>query len=202
MIGVGDWKLVNASGFTELPSGEKPRMQMELYDLATDPYEEHDVAADHPEIVARLKEAYAAWYTDVGGDNPENYAPPRISIGHPNAPRTVLTRQDWRGAGWGDRARGHWLLDVVEPGTYRVTIRPCIGKRWPTAEHITLKVGNTTIDSEYAPDATELVLPKVTLLRGPTQLKVDVRDEKGVIGAYQVVIEPKNNESDRLDQTP
>ncbi|MFG0335476.1 MAG: arylsulfatase [Maioricimonas sp. JB049] len=34
----------------------------ELYDIAADPYETQDVAAEHPEVVAELRKAYDAWW--------------------------------------------------------------------------------------------------------------------------------------------
>lgn len=37
----------------------------ELYDLSPDPGERNDIAADHPEIVQRLKKTYDDWFTDV-----------------------------------------------------------------------------------------------------------------------------------------
>lgn len=40
-----------------LRTGDLPR-PMQLFDLQTDPGEQHDVAAQHPEIVARLKNSY------------------------------------------------------------------------------------------------------------------------------------------------
>ena len=33
-----------------------------LYDIANDPYETKDVAAEHPEVVHRLRKAYDAWW--------------------------------------------------------------------------------------------------------------------------------------------
>ncbi len=42
------------SDYPGLRTGDKPRA-MSLFDLETDPGEQHDVAADHPDIVARLK---------------------------------------------------------------------------------------------------------------------------------------------------
>ncbi len=49
----GDWKLLHESGVDR------------LFDLRADPGEKHDVAADHPELVRRLKAALAAWEKDV-----------------------------------------------------------------------------------------------------------------------------------------
>lgn len=40
----------------------------ELYDLEADPAEWKDLAVSHPETVARLREAYDAWFTDVEKD--------------------------------------------------------------------------------------------------------------------------------------
>jgi arylsulfatase/arylsulfatase A len=37
----------------------------ELYDIAADPGETKDVAAAHPEIVAKMKQQYEAWFDDV-----------------------------------------------------------------------------------------------------------------------------------------
>lgn len=36
-----------------------------LYDIAADPYESTDVAAEHPEVVADLRKAYDAWWAET-----------------------------------------------------------------------------------------------------------------------------------------
>ena len=53
-----------------LRTGDPPRA-MQLFDLQADPGEQHDVAAAHPEIVARLKKEYDALNRDVPADLPE-----------------------------------------------------------------------------------------------------------------------------------
>jgi arylsulfatase len=40
----------------------------ELYDLEVDPGEARDVAAEHPDVVARLRAAYDAWFCEVDAD--------------------------------------------------------------------------------------------------------------------------------------
>ena len=72
----------------------------ELYDLTEDPAEERDLAARHPDVVARLRKGYEAWFQDVSATR--GYAPPRIHLGTPHENPVTLTRQDWRGprAGW------------------------------------------------------------------------------------------------------
>ena len=55
----GNWQLVNVKN--------RPKT-WELYDLANDPGEEHDVAAQHPAVVARLAADYETWWQSVQGD--------------------------------------------------------------------------------------------------------------------------------------
>jgi arylsulfatase A-like enzyme len=115
------WKLVSATGFNleALPaSGPK----FELFDMESDPYELHDVAAEHPDVLAKLKGEYETWFKNVGSTRSDNYAPPRIIVGSPHEKTTVLTRQDWRGAAWGTNDEGHWLVDVASAGPFDVKL--------------------------------------------------------------------------------
>ncbi len=56
----GDWKLV--SRVTEGPAANG---KWELYNLASDRTETHDLATQHPEIVARLAREYDVWVSQV-----------------------------------------------------------------------------------------------------------------------------------------
>lgn len=49
-VHLGDWK-----GIRQNLLKKKPQMKIELYNLKTDPGEQHDVAEQHPEVVARIK---------------------------------------------------------------------------------------------------------------------------------------------------
>jgi arylsulfatase A-like enzyme len=63
-IRVGDWKLLRTNlslGKRAIAQGRKPTT--ELFNLAADPREEHDVAAQHPEVVARLVQMMKAQHT-------------------------------------------------------------------------------------------------------------------------------------------
>jgi len=53
-VRVGDWKLVVRRGSEPL-----------LFDLARDPHEEADLAAEHPEIVERLEARHSAWAKEM-----------------------------------------------------------------------------------------------------------------------------------------
>ena len=106
----------------------------QLYDLSTDPAESKNIAAEHPEIVSRMRAGYEAWFKDVSSTR--GYAPPRIHIGTPLESPTTLTRQDWRGprAGWGGQSLGHWEVKVATAGKYRVKLR-FRGARTATEAH-------------------------------------------------------------------
>ncbi len=102
----------------------------ELYDVAADPSEEHNLAASQPEATARLRAEYDAWFDDVsathGATPAENYARPRIVIGAAAQPRTCLTWQDWRRyddrEGWTEDLPGYWPVTIAATGDYAVTI--------------------------------------------------------------------------------
>ena len=55
-VRVGDWKLIERY--------EDGRVH--LYDLATDPGEQHDLGAEHPDRIADLRARLHAWYEQVG----------------------------------------------------------------------------------------------------------------------------------------
>lgn len=95
----------------------------ELYDLRADPFEQHDVAMEHPEVVARLRHDYERWFDEVSAER--GYDPPRIVIGTDHENPSVLTRQDWRvhgEDGWSDQHQGHWEVRFAEQRRYRITV--------------------------------------------------------------------------------
>ncbi|MEX2140992.1 MAG: arylsulfatase [Pirellulales bacterium] len=108
------YKLVQATGAGEQ---KPPESKFELFDLANDPEEKHDLAADKPDIVAQMKSAYEAWFRDVSASR--GYEPPSIHIGTKHENPLRLSRQDLRG--FGPKLPGHWKIHV-EPGPYRVRL--------------------------------------------------------------------------------
>ena len=74
-----NWKLVSYPG--------AERDYLELYDLEADPGEQRDVAAEHPEVRARLLRALEGWRQDPDDDESEPALPPELerqfrSLGH------------------------------------------------------------------------------------------------------------------------
>lgn len=179
------WKLVNASGFHEELASVKPRF--ELYDMRADPLELVDVAAEHPDVVARMRAEYDAWFDDVGSTRADNYAPPRIVIGSDAAPEVVLTRQDWRRERDDGRPYGHWEVRVQSPGPYRVRVRfPKNAK----VQSVTLRLGEFAQTEAAHAGASEHTFESVRLKVGEGPLEVVLEGEDGALGAYQVFFVP------------
>ncbi len=119
----GPWKLVHPSGFGK--ERFEGAAKLELYDLKADPQQRKDLAAAHPEVVARLAKAYEDWFADVSSTRPNNYAPPNIVVGTTHEPTTVLTRQDWRhvsGRPWAKDSTGFWLLENAAEREFEVEV--------------------------------------------------------------------------------
>lgn len=121
---IGDrWKLVRASGFGR--NAAPSDAPFELFDLLTDPGEEHDVAAEHPELAAELRQAYGQWFADVTADLHAEGRPPRILAGSDSEPETHLTLQDCyypQGEGWRANSEGRWLLRVEQETQFEIEL--------------------------------------------------------------------------------
>jgi arylsulfatase A-like enzyme len=168
------WKLLSASGFGQerLPPGGP---QWELFDMHRDPYETTDVAVEHPEVVTKLKTEYDAWFKDVGSTRADNYVAPRIVVGSPHEKTTVLTRQDWRGAGWAPKDEGHWEIQVAAPAAYDVKV---IVPGGTDLRQVRLKVGDLTASGELAANSTEIIFAGQRLPPGEQKLEAWI-DEGG-----------------------
>ena len=102
----------------------------ELYDLQQDPRETVDIAAAHPDVVQQLRQAYEAWFDDVGATRgARTFAAPRIHLGAAQENPVLLTQNDWRTLdgveGWRDDSlRGYWDVCVrAEAGPFTVRER-------------------------------------------------------------------------------
>ena len=100
----------------------------ELYDLATDPLQERNVIAQHPEVVAKMRAHLDAWWAGVR-DQCKEFQPSVIGSDAQNP--VMLTACEWadvfvdqqaqvrRGA----RRNGVWHLEVAQAGTYEFELR-------------------------------------------------------------------------------
>jgi arylsulfatase B len=174
------WRLIN---------GEQ------LYDIRRDPGQRSDVAGEHPQVLARLRQFYESWWTELEPTFQQDVA---IYLGHPRDNPARLTSHDWittrstpwnqaqiRAAMTGKPNTGFWNVQVVEDGAYEIRLR-----RWP-------EEADLPIDAPLAPGAAvpgarafrstpgKAVKAVTARLRiGPRQLQSDV-----AAGAKEVVFE-------------
>ena len=128
------WRLVNGT---------------ELYDMSSDPGQKSDIAKEHPERVASMREFYDKWWAEL---EPTFAETTEIHLGHPDHPVVSMTGHDWIGPSppWNQahirnghnvykrprngvpklagnvKHAGHWAVKVLSTGTYEVSVR-----RWP-----------------------------------------------------------------------
>ncbi len=188
-----------------------------LYDLRNDPHQDHDVAAQHPEVVAKMRSHLEKWWDGVR----ERVAvPQRVIIGNDAENPLLLTACEWldvfvdqqRQIRGGVRKNGVWHLNVDQPGKYSFELR-----RWPRESGLALQatIGATDVtDGSYIAGKT---LPiesarikigdhtrsgtvergghaarfTVHLPAGPTTLQTWFLDADGesICGAYYVYVE-------------
>jgi len=124
---VGTWRLVNGT---------------ELYDIAADPAQASDIAGEHPDVVARLRQHYESWWADTSGRFGE-YCP--IVVGAAGQGAAHLTCHDWHApielVPWnqphileGRPGQGYWVIDVERAGEYTIALR-----RWPQESSGTIR---------------------------------------------------------------
>jgi hypothetical protein len=176
------WKLLHASGFGQENFTGPPIF--ELYNMKHDPLEMRDVAAEHPQVVQRLKREYEAWFRDVSSTRPDNYAPPRIQVGTPHENPTVLTRQDWRhtrGRPWERDSRGYWLLTAIA-GDYDIH---CRFAPEPTEGVASLRIDDEEIQMNLAQNAESCTFKRVTLQQGDLRLEIVLAHGAKTRGVHQ-----------------
>lgn len=160
------WKLLQPLGaFDEANAAER----FELYDLAADPYERHNVADQHPDVAAQLRAAYDRWFNDVCRREPM----PRIVVGHGSEPATTLTRQDWRGpaAGWSADSLGHWELTTERAGRFDVLVRFA---KVAGAAQVTLEINEQRFTAQAAAGSTHQAFTGLLLPAGDIQLQAAI----------------------------
>lgn len=121
-----------------------------LYDMLSDPGQKKDVAKTHPQVVKELSTAYADWYKNVSR---KGFEPIPIPVGHPKEKTTSIPANESflkpeAGKGINYSGKGHhgyanswiedwtdpsaaavWHIDVLTPGTYRLTLKYTCGEK-------------------------------------------------------------------------
>lgn len=189
----------------------------ELYDLAEDPKQTQDVAAQNPEVMEKLQRHLDQWWGKVG---PTVMEAQHVIIGSKYENPSLLTACEWLDVfvdqqvqiRAGVQKTGVWHLKVEQPGTYRIELR-----RWPRESQLQLSAGlepTTVADGQYRrgkplpivaanlaigqhqmvgqpePDGQSIVF-HVELNAGATTLQADFVDSQGLLvcGAYYAYVE-------------
>ncbi len=99
----------------------------QLYDVGADPHQDRDVAAEHGDVVRKMREHYAAWWKRT---RPQFEQVRYIHLGSDKANPTMLYSSDWVGSyadNFGNlaagRGIGRWHVIVETDGTYEFTLR-------------------------------------------------------------------------------
>ena len=187
-----------------------------LYDLVSDPKQEHNVLDQYPDVARTMEEALDAWWADV---EPVANQVQRIIIGSDEENPMMLSACEWkdvfvdqqRQVRVGVRKNSYWHLDVAQPSTYRFELR-----RWPREsglrlteacsatqltdgyldEGLALPIAQARLMIEQqwhtqpvAPDG-EAVVFTVPLKAGPTLLHTwfDDAHNQPICGAYYVYV--------------
>lgn len=113
---------------------------VELYDVAKDRSQEHDVAATNPDVVQAMRAYYDQWWQGVS-DRLDDFVPQ--TIGAKQQPIVELTSGDWQdiyadNTGFvreavGGPTGGQWHIEVAEAGEYSFILR-----RWPQKSKLAL----------------------------------------------------------------
>jgi arylsulfatase B len=166
------WRLVNGK---------------ELYRLDTDPGQKNDIAAEHPDVVERLRGEYETWWREIS-ERGDEYVP--IVLGHEAQNPTCLTSHDWHDAGTGYpvfdqsqvrravRSNGFWAVDVARAGRYEIELR-----RWPREVDQPI---NGSIPGSFG-QAIKVVKAKL-MVGGMEQIKAVESDDKAA--AFSVTLKP------------
>jgi len=179
--------------------------QKELYDVRADPGQKTNVAADHPEVTARMRAHYEKWWADVSrrfddishivlGNKAENPA-------HLNAfdwhARTPWNQGHIRG---GSRINSFWAVEIERDGTYEFALRRWpreldkpvastgggVGKALPIAG-AKINIANIEESTPVAPADTAATFT-LKLQAGKTRLRATFLDKAGkqICGAFYV----------------
>lgn len=167
----------------------------ELYDMITDPGERKNIAVRHPDIVAKMRESYENWFSDVSATR--EFAPPKIRLGTQFENPVILTPQDWRGrrakwkwsrlknGGWYWDCLGYWEVKVTQSGTYEITLRfPTLTV--PAEAHF--RINHLTKSQKLEKGVSTCKFDPVKLEAGEAQLKAWLKLEEKTAGVSHVYV--------------
>jgi arylsulfatase A-like enzyme len=137
----------------------------ELHDITNDPSQERNVIENHPEVAAKIREEFEAYWAKVSPGDRDRAV---FVVGDDRDPETFLHASDWyleQPPPWnhglvaaGPNAAGDWQIRTAAAGTYRFEVR-----RWPREADAPL-AGAPAIEKTV--DAWDAGGPKPDLIYG------------------------------------
>ncbi len=169
-----------------------------LFDIEADPAQRKNVAAEHPDVVKKLRGFYPAFWESVS----PRIKPVSIDVGNPAENPTVLCSQDWYmpmgNPPWNfgsirklPKVTGPWMLDVKQAGRYRITLRqyPKEADKPVVAAEAQVEIAGKTLEQSVGTGSNGVVF-ETDLPVGPTKLVTRLIDENGKAGgAYFTEVE-------------
>ena len=162
---------------------------MTLYDISKDPLQDKDIAAEHPEIVAAMKNHLNSWWDDVKGDAEEIH---RIVIGSPEENPMMLSACDWynifvdmqKQVRTGAKKSGYWHVLVEQPGTYDFELR-----RWPVESGYGLNdsIPGTKVTDGILPAGVSFPIASAEIMVGDKEQRLYVsRNDKSARFTFEL----------------
>ena len=181
----------------------------QLYDLKTDPMQEKNVIAQHPDVAARMRQGLNQWWNGVKATANEAQT---IPIGNAKANPLLLTACEWMDVFVDQQSQvvsgvhknSYWKLSVAEAGEYEFELR-----RWPLELDRPLTAGGepgralpiakarifvSNVEQKIdLPSGSKSAQFTVSLPAGPTYLHTWFYDERDdpIAGAYYVYVTKK-----------
>lgn len=186
----------------------------ELYDMRADPAQRHDVAAEHPQILAALRGEYETWWRSLQAPFAQfvhipvgtEYEDPVLLSArdwHPTAGR-VPWRQDWIADPAYD-ANGFWMIDVRRAGQYEVELRAYPREADLPAGASRARLRIDELELERSSQKTDRKVSfQVALETGPAKLQTwlydsaEIADKARQRGAYYVYISALQDETRQM----
>lgn len=176
-----DWRLVN---------GKK------LYNIKADPKQATDIAAQHPEVLKRLRGEYDKFWDDVSKEhNLTSY----MVIGSEESPLVALSSHDWlldKLPPWHQNhvkagrvaEKSHWAIEVEQDGDYEISLR-----RWPAEADKAINDG--TYGKAYNYKQARMIIGEINTTKdipeGAKEITFKVSLKKGITNLAPVFISPE-----------
>lgn len=148
----------------------------DLYDIKSDLIQDHNIAADHPDVVAKMRAHYDEWWSSI---EPRVNELSTIPMGKTSEP-VLLSVADWQNrimdqqkeVRAGPNRNAPWGIEVTTEADYVFELR-----RWPREADVAIDDGVPPVkfvDGEY-PAGKVLSIAKAKLVVGDQEATSDVK---------------------------